>query len=168
MVAVHGTTLMTTSKLLLITGALFTCQLSFCQQQSSFRRLGVNDGLSQNSVREIFQDRQGFIWIGTGDGLNRYDGRQIKKYRESFRDKSADARAACPRAACRRCPRLPAAPASPGTFRRDRTCRGSRNRLARRPRALAPPVFHPPARDSGAAQASRSTPECPGTRLRAA
>lgn len=80
---------MTTSKLLLIIGALFICQLSFCQQQSSFRRLGVNDGLSQNSVREIFQDRQGFMWIGTGDGLNRYDGRQIKKYRESFRDKSA-------------------------------------------------------------------------------
>ncbi len=80
---------MTTSKLLLFIGALFICQLSFCQQQSSFRRLGVNDGLSQNSVREIFQDRQGFMWIGTGDGLNRYDGKQIKKYRESFRDKSA-------------------------------------------------------------------------------
>ncbi|MCH5715380.1 ligand-binding sensor domain-containing protein [Niabella hibiscisoli] len=80
---------MTTSKLLLFIGAFFICQFSFCQQQSSFRRLGVNDGLSQNSVREIFQDRQGFIWIGTGDGLNRYDGKQIKKYRESFRDKSA-------------------------------------------------------------------------------
>lgn len=71
---------------------LFTCiaaSASFCQNDPNFKRLGVNDGLSQNSVREIFQDQQGFIWIGTGDGLNRYDGRQIKKYRESFRDKSA-------------------------------------------------------------------------------
>lgn len=71
---------------------LFTCvaaSASFCQNDPNFKRLGVNDGLSQNSVREIFQDRQGFMWIGTGDGLNRYDGRQIKKYRESFRDKSS-------------------------------------------------------------------------------
>ncbi|GAB3426622.1 ligand-binding sensor domain-containing protein [Niabella aquatica] len=71
---------------------LFTCaaaSVSFCQNDQNFRRLGVNDGLSQNSVREIFQDEQGFIWIGTGDGLNRYDGRQIKKHRESFRDKTA-------------------------------------------------------------------------------
>jgi signal transduction histidine kinase len=80
---------MTISKLLLFIVILFICLPSFCQQQNSFRRLGVNDGLSQNSVREIFQDRQGFMWIGTGDGLNRYDGKQIKKYRESFRDKSA-------------------------------------------------------------------------------
>ena len=83
-----GANFMTTSNFLLFISALLICHLSFCQQQSSFRRLGVNEGLSQNSVREIFQDHQGFIWIGTGDGLNRYDGRQIKKYRESFRDKS--------------------------------------------------------------------------------
>ncbi|WP_346236327.1 sensor histidine kinase [Niabella insulamsoli] len=68
-------------------GMLYSA-LGLGQTQDIFRRLGVNDGLSQNSVREIFQDRQGFIWIGTGDGLNRYDGRRIKKYRESFRSKS--------------------------------------------------------------------------------
>lgn len=59
------------------------------QSGPTFIRLGVNEGLSQNSVREIFQDRQGFIWIGTGDGLNRYDGVQIRKYRQSIRDHSA-------------------------------------------------------------------------------
>ncbi len=61
---------------------------ALCQLGPGFTRLGVNDGLSQNSVREIFQDQQGFIWIGTGDGLNRYDGRQIKKYRQNIRNKS--------------------------------------------------------------------------------
>jgi ligand-binding sensor domain-containing protein/signal transduction histidine kinase len=76
-------------KAALLTIALLACQFLFGQSGASFLRLGVNEGLSQNSVREIFQDRQGFIWIGTGDGLNRYDGIQIKKYRQSFRDKSA-------------------------------------------------------------------------------
>ncbi|PZR26522.1 MAG: hypothetical protein DI535_14025 [Citrobacter freundii] len=69
--------------------ACISCSLLSAQSGLGFRRLGVNEGLSQNSVREIFQDRQGFIWIGTGDGLNRYDGIQIKKYRQSFRDHSS-------------------------------------------------------------------------------
>lgn len=68
--------------------ACIYCSLLSAQPGVGFWRLGVNEGLSQNSVREIFQDRQGFIWIGTGDGLNRYDGIQIKKYRRSFRDQS--------------------------------------------------------------------------------
>lgn len=37
-------------------------------------RLTVSDGLANNSVRCIYQDRKGFIWFGTLDGLNRYDG----------------------------------------------------------------------------------------------
>ncbi|MDP8246321.1 MAG: two-component regulator propeller domain-containing protein [Candidatus Hinthialibacter antarcticus] len=32
------------------------------------------DGLSNNSVRAIAQDQNGFIWFGTNEGLNRYDG----------------------------------------------------------------------------------------------
>ena len=37
-------------------------------------RLTVAEGLANNSVRCIYQDRKGFIWFGTLDGLNRYDG----------------------------------------------------------------------------------------------
>ncbi|MCG2615436.1 histidine kinase [Terrimonas sp. NA20] len=78
-----------TAKAALFITVLLVWQPLYGQPGASFLRLGVNEGLSQNSVREIFQDRQGFIWIGTGDGLNRYDGIQIKKYRQSFRDKSS-------------------------------------------------------------------------------
>ncbi len=39
-----------------------------------FRRLTTNDGLSQDNVVAIVQDRHGFMWLGTAEGLNRYDG----------------------------------------------------------------------------------------------
>ena len=41
-------------------------------QSARFRQLSVDDGLSQNSVFAITQDKQGYIWIGTVDGLNKY------------------------------------------------------------------------------------------------
>lgn len=39
-----------------------------------FKRLSVNDGLSQSQVSAVLQDRHGYLWFGTHDGLNRYDG----------------------------------------------------------------------------------------------
>lgn len=39
-----------------------------------FKTLDIRDGLSQNTVNVILQDRQGFLWFGTKDGLNRFDG----------------------------------------------------------------------------------------------
>ena len=39
-----------------------------------FEHLSLEDGLSQNAVLSMLQDRQGFLWFGTQDGLNRYDG----------------------------------------------------------------------------------------------
>lgn len=43
-------------------------------QKLYFRRIDINDGLSQNTVTDIMQDRNGFMWFCTKDGLNRYDG----------------------------------------------------------------------------------------------
>ena len=34
----------------------------------------INNGMSQNTVMSILQDKQGFMWFGTWDGLNRFDG----------------------------------------------------------------------------------------------
>lgn len=39
-----------------------------------FEHLSVQDGLSDNSVLSIIQDKEGFMWFGTEAGLNKYDG----------------------------------------------------------------------------------------------
>lgn len=41
----------------------------------------IQDGLSQNTVMAILQDRQGFMWFGTWEGLNRFDGYTFKVYK---------------------------------------------------------------------------------------
>ena len=46
-----------------------------------FDQISTQDGLSQNTVRSIIEDRQGFIWAGTLDGLNRYDGYRFLTYK---------------------------------------------------------------------------------------
>ena len=39
-----------------------------------FKHLTIDNGMSQNSVMCILQDKMGFMWFGSKDGLNRYDG----------------------------------------------------------------------------------------------
>lgn len=50
------------------------------QAPLSYSRLTVEDGLSNNSVQCILQDRSGIVWIGTNGGLNRYDGSFLLQY----------------------------------------------------------------------------------------
>ena len=45
-----------------------------------FRHLKVENGLSNNNVKTILKDSEGFLWIGTANGLNRYDGYSFKVY----------------------------------------------------------------------------------------
>jgi two-component system sensor histidine kinase ChiS len=45
-------------------------------------RIKVEQGLSHNGVRSIYQDSSGFMWFGTENGLNRYDGYDFKVYKE--------------------------------------------------------------------------------------
>lgn len=47
-----------------------------------FHTFDVRDGLSQNTVNQILQDRQGFMWFGTKEGLNRYDGLSFRVYKK--------------------------------------------------------------------------------------
>jgi len=50
-------------------------------QNLTFRQLTVENGLSQNAVMSISQDKLGFMWYGTRYGLNRYDGIHFKTYK---------------------------------------------------------------------------------------
>ena len=58
-----------------------------------FRRLTTNDGLSQNNVAAIVQDRRGFMWFGTAEGLNRYDGNSFVVARNDPKDQPSISRA---------------------------------------------------------------------------
>ncbi|MDU1890123.1 MAG: two-component regulator propeller domain-containing protein [Dysgonomonas sp.] len=47
----------------------------FCQNTPYyFKHITSDEGLSQNAILSILQDRQGFMWFATKDGVNRYDG----------------------------------------------------------------------------------------------
>ena len=57
--------------------------LGVTRQGLSFRNITMEDGLLANGVRNIVQDRYGFIWFGTDNGLCRYDGITIHPFRIS-------------------------------------------------------------------------------------
>ncbi|KQQ86900.1 histidine kinase [Massilia sp. Leaf139] len=48
-----------------------------------FEHLGVEDGLAQESVLAMAQDRDGFMWFGTQYGLSRFDGYRYVNYRNA-------------------------------------------------------------------------------------
>ncbi|WP_421828876.1 two-component regulator propeller domain-containing protein [Larkinella sp.] len=54
-----------------------------------FKHLTTNEGLSQNNVTCVLQDRQGFMWFGTQDGLNRFDGYTFTVYRNDPREENS-------------------------------------------------------------------------------
>jgi len=51
-----------------------------------FEQLNVEDGLAQESVLAIGQDRQGFMWFGSQAGLSRFDGYRTVIYRNAAND----------------------------------------------------------------------------------
>jgi ligand-binding sensor domain-containing protein/signal transduction histidine kinase/CheY-like chemotaxis protein/AraC-like DNA-binding protein len=64
--------------MLLLTGTSLKAQKPIV-----FNHLTMENGLSQNSVMAIAQDKNQFIWMGTQHGLNRYDGYRFKIYTNS-------------------------------------------------------------------------------------
>ncbi|MBN2214658.1 MAG: hypothetical protein JW723_10475 [Bacteroidales bacterium] len=58
---------------------ILLCPAAYLQMH--FKHYGIGDGFSDNSVRQIIQDKKGFLWFGTLNGLNRYDGNNIKIYK---------------------------------------------------------------------------------------
>jgi signal transduction histidine kinase/ligand-binding sensor domain-containing protein/CheY-like chemotaxis protein/HPt (histidine-containing phosphotransfer) domain-containing protein len=46
-----------------------------------FEHLSVAEGMAQESVLAVVQDRDGFMWFGTQNGLSRFDGYRVINYR---------------------------------------------------------------------------------------
>lgn len=44
------------------------------------RAITMNNGLPNNAVRSIIQDKNGFVWFGTDNGLCRYDGYSVQTF----------------------------------------------------------------------------------------
>ncbi|AFM02700.1 putative periplasmic ligand-binding sensor domain protein [Bernardetia litoralis DSM 6794] len=64
----------------------FLINFTFAQQNQNDKilkveALNIQHGLSQSTVNDILEDRDGFVWIATDDGLNRYDGQKFTIYK---------------------------------------------------------------------------------------
>jgi len=55
-------------------------------QQIKFENFTTNQGLSNNSVIDIENDKDGGLWIATWDGLNYYDGHKFKSFKHNAKD----------------------------------------------------------------------------------
>ena len=58
----------------------FPLAVSAADSLIHFKRLSVDDGLSQNTVLALTQDHNNKIWVGTIDGLNWYEGSRFVSY----------------------------------------------------------------------------------------
>lgn len=50
-------------------------------QKYDIVKLTNNDGLSNSSINDIYQDSNGLMWFGSWDGLNIYNGREFKVFK---------------------------------------------------------------------------------------
>jgi ligand-binding sensor domain-containing protein/signal transduction histidine kinase len=66
--------------------ALLPGDAGAAQRSLRFERLTSENGLTQQSVLSILQDRQGFIWFGTQAGLHRFDGYRMTVFHNDPND----------------------------------------------------------------------------------
>lgn len=74
----------TTLRYLLLVGVFCAhCCHAVTRTGVHFEIVNFNDDLTQSSITDIHQSRNGEIWIATQEGLNRYNGHSIRTYRHS-------------------------------------------------------------------------------------
>ena len=67
-------------KFLLLVLFYSTCILSQTSD-FNFRDINISDGLSNNNVSSIVQDKLGQMWFATSNGLNKFNGKEFTVYR---------------------------------------------------------------------------------------
>nr|WP_289713461.1 two-component regulator propeller domain-containing protein [uncultured Phocaeicola sp.] len=76
---------------LLVAVLLVGMGVTKAKAQSFFRQTGIQlltkqEGLSNNTLTEIYQDKDGFLWLGTDVGLSRYDGIHFHNYNSASKE----------------------------------------------------------------------------------
>ncbi len=54
--------------------------LNLLAQNYVIKSLGIKEGLSNNHVLSIEQDKRGFMWFATEEGLNMFDGINFRSF----------------------------------------------------------------------------------------
>ena len=77
-------------RFLLLVLALLACLLQPAAasppRSLRFEQLSVEDGLAQESILAVVQDRDGFMWFGSQSGLSRFDGYRAINYHNETSD----------------------------------------------------------------------------------
>ncbi|HEX4948236.1 MAG TPA: two-component regulator propeller domain-containing protein, partial [Blastocatellia bacterium] len=58
----------------ILPGILLVCATAAGQPQYQFDSWTTENGLPQNSINDILQTRDGYLWLTTNNGLVRFDG----------------------------------------------------------------------------------------------
>ncbi|RMZ58243.1 hypothetical protein D1632_11470 [Chryseobacterium nematophagum] len=55
---------------------------SFYSQSTNTKWYNMDNGLPQNSVKDIIKDKYGFLWLSTENGIVKYDGNKFEVYND--------------------------------------------------------------------------------------
>ncbi|MGN6180703.1 MAG: hybrid sensor histidine kinase/response regulator transcription factor [Mucilaginibacter sp.] len=58
----------------------------YAQKALIFKNINVDNGLPQNTVLSVLQDKKGYLWAGTFDGLSKFNGLEFKIYKNQIND----------------------------------------------------------------------------------
>lgn len=62
----------------LLAGLLLLCFATL--RANNLRQISSREGISNNAIQALAQDKHGFIWVGSCDGLNRWDGERMRLF----------------------------------------------------------------------------------------